>query len=301
MNAQEGLGGGSPSPAPAPPTVPHIIHFIWIGSALPSKYAFNIQTFRDKNPDYEVMVHSDDSLRALMQNLFPGTLAKYDAAVNFPQKKDFASFVVVYVYGGVFFDCDLQCVKNLSPVLDTLSLLAVQHVEDSGLATVDQGPSLSVFGAIPAHPVIGATIAAMAGVKKKRHATRYSYVSAVGSKWSKTFKELFPVYLSTPLQYALQPGAKFGFIPTWRYVGNMMAPSPEMYTYLAGAQGSWHNWLQRLYHAVAAAMYSNKTTVAFVIIIFTLVSVLVLLVLTACGLSCCTRGGGQCSAGKYLR
>ncbi len=285
----------APSPAEAVGTVPHIIHFIWIGSALPDKYAFNIQTFRDKNPGFEVMVHDDAALRTLMHSRFPDTLARYESAVNYPQKKDFASFVVVYVYGGVFFDCDLQCLKGLSPVVDKLTLLAVQHVADSGLATLEQGPSLSVFGAIAAHPVIGATITAMASVHKPHHVTPYSYIQAVATKWSKTFKELFPVYLSTPLQYGLQPGSKFGFLPTWRFVGSMMAPTPDMYTYLAGAQGSWHSPLQRFYHQVAAAIYTNKTTVLFVIVIFTLLAVLVLLVLTACGLSCCTRGG-KCSA-----
>jgi hypothetical protein len=272
------------------PTIPHIVHFIWIGSALPPKYAFNIQTFRDKNPGFQVMVHDDASLRELMKQHVPLTLARYDAASNLPHKKDFGSFVVVYVYGGVFFDCDLQCVKSLAPLCDSMTLLAVQAVRDAGLAPRLQYPCLSVFGAIKAHPIIGETIATMAAIQKTALMSKAKYIEATSHAWQRAFVDNFPRYLSTPLQYGLQPGIVFGFVPALRFVGNMMVPTPEMYTYLAGPQGSWHNPLQRLYHKAAAALYENRTAALFSIIVFTLLAVLVLVALAASGYSCCVSG-----------
>ena len=281
-------------------TIPHIVHFIWIGSALPPKYAFNIQTFRDKNPGFQVMVHDDASLRELMKQHVPLTLARYDAALNLPQKKDFGSFVVVYVYGGAFFDCDLQCVQSLAPLLDTISLLAINTgVTDAGLAPQRQDACLSVFGAIKAHPVIGETIQKMALVTRTPTMTECRYLEAVAGVWRRVFRDNFPRYLSTPLQYGLQPGIIFGFVPALRFVGNMMVPTPEMYTYLTGPQGSWHNPLQRLYHKATAALYENRTAALFSIIVFTLLAVLVLVALAASGYSCCVSGNnGRCKAPK---
>lgn len=275
-------------------TIPHIVHFIWIGGPMPAKFAFNIQTFRDKNPGFQVMVHDDASLRALMRQHFPLTLTRYDAAVNLPHKKDFGSFVVVHVYGGVFFDCDLQCVKSLAPLCDSMTLLGVQAVRDAGLAPRAQYPCLSVFGAIKAHPVIGETIATMAAVQRTALMSNHKYIGKTSDAWSHTFIKNFPRYLSTPLQYGLHPGVVFGFVPALRFVGNMMVPTPEMYTYLAGPQGSWHSPLQRLYHKATAAMYENQTAALFAIIVFTLLAVLVLVALAASGYACCVSGGGRC-------
>jgi hypothetical protein len=293
MSTSSGAGANATAGVAVITTIPHIVHFIWVGSALPAKCAFNIQTFRDKNPGFQVMVHDDASLRPLLRQHFPATLARYDAAVNLPQKKDFASFVVVYVYGGAFFDCDMQCVKSLAPLLDTLTLLAVYtDVTDAGLAPRRQGPCLTVFGAMKAHPLIRETIEQMALVRRKPLMTKVAYVEAVLQVWQRVFRANFTRYLSTPLQYGLQPGVKFGFVPALRFVGNMMVPTPDMYTYLAGAQGSWHHALQRMYHQCAARVYENEKTVAFVVIVFTLLAVLVILALAASGYSCCISGGG---------
>ena len=102
--------------------VPERLHFIWIGSQLPTKYIKNIETFRTQNKQYEIYLWVDDnsSLQTLQNQSFHVQKIQtsllinreiYDQEKNYGDKSDILRYEVVFQYGGIYYDIDSVAVK----------------------------------------------------------------------------------------------------------------------------------------------------------------------------------------------
>ena len=91
--------------------IPKKLHFVWIGdeSKMPVKC---IDTWRDKNPDYEVKVWGNDSLKDYVWH-------NWDKLSDMLHKKDYAGasdimrYQILYQHGGIYLDADSYCIKPL--------------------------------------------------------------------------------------------------------------------------------------------------------------------------------------------
>ncbi len=96
--------------------IPKIIHFCWHDPAnLPEYARYNLQRFRELNPDYDVMLHGPDCL-----------LPKYaKAAANAPEPdrtSDLWRYSILQTYGGWWFDLDYLPFRPVADIVRAYGL-----------------------------------------------------------------------------------------------------------------------------------------------------------------------------------
>ena len=114
------------------------------------------------NPDYEYLFFDDAQADEFVKREFP----QYDPLFHsfpFPiEKYDFFRYLVVYRYGGFYFDLDVLLASNLSALLEhgcvfPFEALSVSHFLRNDLG-MDWQMGNYAFGAAPGHPFLEAVI-----------------------------------------------------------------------------------------------------------------------------------------------
>ena len=94
--------------------IPKTIHYCWFGNnPIPDSFTANIETWKKYCPDYEI-VRWDERNYDYKKNKY-----MYDA---YEHKKwgfvpDFARLDIIYRYGGVYLDTDVELVRNINDLL----------------------------------------------------------------------------------------------------------------------------------------------------------------------------------------
>ena len=79
--------------------IPRLLHFVWIGSELPSWAARNIAQWRRLNAGWEIRVHDESSL-------LPCLVEKYSQVSSWCARADLIRYSVLLQHGGWYFDVD---------------------------------------------------------------------------------------------------------------------------------------------------------------------------------------------------
>jgi mannosyltransferase OCH1-like enzyme len=89
--------------------IPKIIHWIWFGdkNKIPDQFQQNLESWKRFFPDYEIKCW-DESNYDVNKNLF--TKEQYEQG-NYAFVSDFARLDIVYQYGGMYFDIDVEVIK----------------------------------------------------------------------------------------------------------------------------------------------------------------------------------------------
>lgn len=86
---------------------------------LPKYLLHNLNTWKDKNPDWEVKYFSASDREMFVKNNYDNDIYKlYKALPISIMKKDFWQYLVVNKMGGLYVDMDSVCLKPLSETLD---------------------------------------------------------------------------------------------------------------------------------------------------------------------------------------
>lgn len=94
--------------------IPKIIHYCWFGGkSLTEDAKRYIETWRKYCPDYEIM-RWDESNFDVMQNLY--CKEAYEAK-KWAFVSDYVRLKVLYDYGGIYMDTDVEVIKSLDPLL----------------------------------------------------------------------------------------------------------------------------------------------------------------------------------------
>lgn len=94
--------------------IPKVIHYCWFGRGkLPELALKCIDSWRKYMPDYEIKEWNEDNFDV---NMIPYTRDAY-AAKKYAYVSDFARFWILYEYGGVYFDTDVELLRDLEPIL----------------------------------------------------------------------------------------------------------------------------------------------------------------------------------------
>ena len=115
-----------PPPSSSPPTVPNLIHFIWIGSPIPEKYINNIITYYEKNPTHTLYLWQDQTdptpkklqkenikLFSTIKDIKLKNQYIYDNEINLGCKADIIRYEILHMYGGMYTDVDSECISPL--------------------------------------------------------------------------------------------------------------------------------------------------------------------------------------------
>ena len=94
--------------------IPKVIHYCWFGrNPLPPLAIKCIASWKKYFPDYEIKEWNEDNFDV---NILPYTCDAYQAK-KYAFVSDYARFWVLYHYGGVYFDTDVEVIRPMDDVL----------------------------------------------------------------------------------------------------------------------------------------------------------------------------------------
>ncbi|KAF9892973.1 hypothetical protein FE257_000565 [Aspergillus nanangensis] len=101
-----------------PPVVPTILHHIYLGShAKPyDEWVVAWEDCRQLHRDWEWYFWTDENATQLVRDKFPGFYEMWAQYPYLVQKVDALRYMVLYTYGGVVLDSDLQCKRSMEPL-----------------------------------------------------------------------------------------------------------------------------------------------------------------------------------------
>lgn len=115
------------------------IHRFWDGRDLPEDYARFGEDWQRLNPDWDIVLWSEESIISIIKDSYPylldiiEDLKRRDAGRHgieyYVQLADIAGYVLVHMYGGVYANCDMQPVRPL-PELPNLAWASLENNED---------------------------------------------------------------------------------------------------------------------------------------------------------------------------
>lgn len=125
--------------------IPKIIHYCWFGDApKPESVQKCINSWKKYCPDFEIREWTEKDFD-VTQN--PYTQQAYDAKI-WGFVPDYIRLWIVYNYGGVYLDTDVQILRSFEPLLSNYAFAGFE--KDTGnYVNLGQG-----FGAEPGNPII---------------------------------------------------------------------------------------------------------------------------------------------------
>jgi len=125
--------------------IPKIIHQVWLGSPFPERYKAWRQTWKDKHPDWEYKLWTDDDVTSFKLT----NQALFDVAKNYGEKSDIFLYEILYRYGGLYVDIDFACLKPLDFLHHRYDFYSGLIPPDSGLQC-----GLGILAAKPGHQIL---------------------------------------------------------------------------------------------------------------------------------------------------
>lgn len=119
-----------------------LIHFVYCGGTAPEMMQAIMATVRLHNPDWEYRLWDNDAL-AKEGVKYDTLLTRFKAPVHV---SDYVRLLVIQKFGGIYLDCDVECVRPIDRLLEFKAFAAPQD------GTGQICPA--VFGAVPNHPWI---------------------------------------------------------------------------------------------------------------------------------------------------
>ena len=94
--------------------IPKIIHYCWFGrNPLPDLALRCIESWKKYLPDYEIKEWNEDNYDV---RKIPYIAEAYDAK-KYAFVSDYARFDILYEYGGIYFDTDVEIIKDLTSII----------------------------------------------------------------------------------------------------------------------------------------------------------------------------------------
>ena len=112
--------------------IPKIIHACWLGKAkMPQEQVEYIEGWKKLHPDYEVILWNDE----MFEKYYDDSLFVKE---SLEKKKygflsDYFRFTVLYEFGGIYVDTDIEMFKNLDQFLN--SKMFMGFIFDSSIGT----------------------------------------------------------------------------------------------------------------------------------------------------------------------
>lgn len=112
--------------------IPKIIHYCWFGkNPLPENTRKYIETWKKFLPDYEIKEWNDDNYD-VNKTLYTTQAYQFD---KYAFVSDYCRFDVLNQYGGIYFDTDVELIKDPTPIIEQGPFVACQCPECPEIAT----------------------------------------------------------------------------------------------------------------------------------------------------------------------
>lgn len=136
--------------------IPHIIHQIWSDKnlKLPKLFLDLSDTWKNEHKDWQYIYWNDAMLEKFLQDNFPQYIPKL---LQFPydiQRWDAIRYLILYQYGGVYIDFDMECLKNITPLLKGNCCFGTDVKSNIVFSSLFEGDYINnaFIATIPKHP-----------------------------------------------------------------------------------------------------------------------------------------------------
>jgi mannosyltransferase OCH1-like enzyme len=169
--------------------IPKIIHQIWFQGEenIPEHLKAYHKSWIDINPKFEVKVWDEKSIQEVLVKFNDKeTTDMYNNYVYMIQKIDLAKYVILYMYGGIYIDMDVKCLK---PITDEflgdndviLSEMVYNFIHAFTCSLIGHNPMEKIINngvimTVPKHPILLYTIEE---AKKNKDSFYYNINKAV--------------------------------------------------------------------------------------------------------------------------
>ena len=103
--------------------IPKIIHYCWFGrNPLPASAKKCIDSWRRFMPDYAIKEWNEDNFDV---NIIPYTRQAYEAK-KYAFVSDYARFWILYHYGGLYFDTDVEVLRSFDDIVGKGSFMGLE-------------------------------------------------------------------------------------------------------------------------------------------------------------------------------
>lgn len=123
--------------------IPKIIHYCWFGrNPLPESAVKCINSWKQFFPDYEIKEWNEDNFDV---NSIPYTRDAYSVK-KYAFVSDYARFWILYHYGGLYFDTDVEIVRSMDDIIDRGAFMGCEkpYVVNSSVESLGVNPGLGL-------------------------------------------------------------------------------------------------------------------------------------------------------------
>lgn len=121
--------------------IPKIIHYCWFGHhPLPPLATKCIESWRKFLPDYEIKEWNEENFDV---NIIPYTSEAYKAK-KYAFVSDYARFWILYHYGGLYFDTDVEIIRPLNDIIERGPFMGCETDAQPGAMTIGVAPGLGL-------------------------------------------------------------------------------------------------------------------------------------------------------------
>lgn len=153
-------------------SIPKIIHQIWYqGEAnIPDHLRDYRQSWIHKHPNYQFVLWDQPKIESLLDKMNIEIKELYHAYDLMIQRIDVAKYIILYVFGGIYIDMDVKCLKSLDTIYNAhpdknviLSLCPYNFFHSLvlklvGLRSNENLINNGVIACVPQHPLLEAII-----------------------------------------------------------------------------------------------------------------------------------------------
>lgn len=120
--------------------IPKVIHYCWFGrNPLPPLALKCIESWKKFFPDYEIKEWNEDNFDV---NAIPYTEEAYKVK-KYAFVSDYARFWILYNYGGLYFDTDVEVIKPMNDIIERGSFMGCENeIKENRLLYVNPGLGL---------------------------------------------------------------------------------------------------------------------------------------------------------------
>ena len=126
--------------------IPKVIHYCWFGrNTLPPLAVKCIESWKKYFPDYEIKEWNEENFNV---NIIPYTKEAYEMK-KYAFVSDYARFWILYHYGGLYFDTDVEVIRPMDDIIDKGPFMGCEkNIDNNGETILAVAPGLGL-GANP--------------------------------------------------------------------------------------------------------------------------------------------------------
>jgi hypothetical protein len=163
-------------PSSTTPIIPKVIHQIWLGNnSIPANYKYYLETWRQYHPDWEIKLWTIKEIEA--ENF--ASMDLFYRARGYAEQSDIIRYEILYRYGGLYIDTDVQCFANFDELHHKYDFYI--NMEPPGVNKKIVSIVNMMIGSAPKHPIFAQ---ALENTRKNWDKVEENFEKRFSNSWS---------------------------------------------------------------------------------------------------------------------